>query len=213
MPTPITCPSCNFSGQARDDIAGQAIRCPKCKNKFRVPDLETTVAESSTPTPVQGQPTRRMTVTPSAAPAPADDNSDDFAVEMSMPPGASQPPPVIPVATLRARQLDAIDPVPEPWYYQTCQVSACVLGAYVMATLAWQTVRSLMMLVSTSSSQPAASSEFAVLGRQLAINFAVLQLITYVGLMLFTAAATGFVLVILDIGRQLRAARAAALRG
>src|SRR2546430_542891 len=34
MPITITCPHCGTAGSAPDQVAGQTVRCPKCKESF-----------------------------------------------------------------------------------------------------------------------------------------------------------------------------------
>src|SRR6266852_2939990 len=39
MPVPILCPFCGASGSAPDHSRGHHCRCPKCGNRFKVPEL------------------------------------------------------------------------------------------------------------------------------------------------------------------------------
>jgi hypothetical protein len=74
MPITVNCPSCGGAVQARDELAGRKVRCPKCEAVIALPSAlpEAEAIREAAPPPVPSAPPRR-----SERPSPRDD--DDWA--------------------------------------------------------------------------------------------------------------------------------------
>jgi hypothetical protein len=55
MPVPILCPFCGVSGSVPENKRGSSCRCPKCGNRFKVPELVSApeIKPLSSPPPIQ----------------------------------------------------------------------------------------------------------------------------------------------------------------
>jgi hypothetical protein len=124
-----SCPSCNRKLKLGDNLAGKQIRCPGCKNVFRVEApaapaaVEEAVVEESAPPPAPAKP--RPAARPAPPPPPLED--DPFATDEPPPkPRAAArpaPPPAeeedpfavteAPPVRAAARKKPAAEPEPE----------------------------------------------------------------------------------------------------
>ena len=48
----VRCPNCRALFSSQSDVSGKTLRCPKCENRFRVPDSE---AEPDVAAPIQAE--------------------------------------------------------------------------------------------------------------------------------------------------------------
>ncbi len=92
----ISCPSCSRKLKLADNLQGKQIRCPACKNVFRVEapaEAEVEIAEAvaeAPPPPPRPQPAARPAARP--APPPAEDAFADFEDAPAPPPRRRRAP-------------------------------------------------------------------------------------------------------------------------
>jgi hypothetical protein len=79
MPIPVLCPTCQVKLKAPDNLAGQAIKCPRCQTVIRVPAAE--------PVPVQSAPAPKTEKVAASALAPERGAADDFESNLKDAPG------------------------------------------------------------------------------------------------------------------------------